>query len=264
VLDSYNLRVNKHPELLLCTLRGCTTDVPLEPYFSSVERHLKTAHVGIGVNSGGFDKLKAAIEAAELRHPADVEIDSRYLPVPVIPELELHLDGYRCIACSYAVKARASIYAHVKAAHPDAVLKDMILHPAAVQLIHSSGQNKRYVHVSQSRSNQVLPPGCVPYVQLANNAWVSERVRVILKREAALINSAGLDNAGIQPEAELCYARSTLWMQELGWPKYWAGKPVAALGNLGTMPQHWPGKEETTQFLGLGLVGMPGAVLALC
>jgi len=133
--------------------------------------------------------------------------------------------------------AKSSISTHNHKVHGG---KAGNLHPVSLQMFHESGPFRRFLHVSDKELEPTPPPVTFNLDAAAQekDTDVEEIVKACLSNDAALMSMANLAMDGIQPKT--ITGNISPWLKQLDWHSYWAGKPVAAIGSLGSDPQRWP------------------------
>jgi hypothetical protein len=238
-LGRFSLRLVDHPCLVVCTRRDCAHQLPLVPTLKEVMAHLKKAHQ-LSLVESAQKRLEEVLAALALDHPSVVDLDGDLLPVPAVKELAIVNEGYRCNYCTYAVKARSAIHAHLRS-HEVEEGKPSFTHPVALQIIHESGQHKRYLHV-RDRELDPTPASAIlnPAVLIgAMNGDIKAKVDAFLKQDQECLREADLVRPGVQPT--VFSGNIGPWAKQLKWHSYWASKPIVAIGALGPDPRKWPG-----------------------
>ncbi|GAK66798.1 uncharacterized protein PAN0_015d5022, partial [Moesziomyces antarcticus] len=237
-LERFCLRLVDHPRLLVCTRKQCLLKLPLMPTFKEVSTHLKMQHHHALVASSK-QVLVDVLETLDLDHPASVRINSSLLPVPIIKELDVTYQGYRCSLCPYTIKSKSAMHTHMHT-HRDEEVKATYIHPVPMQVIYEGGQNRRYLHVINKELDPTPPTAILPAAAIADvDRAVQVKVWEMLRQNAQNMQDAKVDKPGVLP---LTFTGNLgLWAKQLNWHAYWAGKQVAAVGRLGPNPQHWPG-----------------------
>ncbi|SPO26596.1 uncharacterized protein UTRI_10145 [Ustilago trichophora] len=239
-LGRFHLRLVDHPRILVCTRIDCTHRLAILPFFKDVTAHLKKFHAHTIVESSK-KALKDLLEQLDLEHPATVTINKDLLPVSIIKELDVNYQGRHCNLCSYSIMARSSMNAHVREHSSQADGDVKYLHPVPVQLFYENGQSRRYLYVSNPSLAQTPPPQILTTTMDADKLddATKAKVNAFIKKDKERLQEAGLLQPGIQPS--VVSGNVTPWACELGWHRYWAGKPVVAIGNLGHNPGDWDG-----------------------
>ncbi|KAJ1018168.1 hypothetical protein NDA16_005034 [Ustilago loliicola] len=234
-LNRFHLRLLQHPALLLCTHPDCTHRLPLNPTLAKVIVHLKSHHHPL--TKTGKEILAEMLAALNLDDPSMVNINPNLLPVNIIKELDILHKGYQCSMCEYAVMSKTSAHKHKHTQHGSKATLDP---HASIQPIHVNGPYTHYLHIFNNKLEPTPPPITFNLnIGTGRDAALKQRVAAFFTRDAKLMAKAELDMEGIQPH--VVTGNLSLWLKQLGWQAYWAGKPIAAIGSLGSNPRKWPG-----------------------
>ncbi|SPO29581.1 uncharacterized protein UTRI_05403 [Ustilago trichophora] len=211
-LGRFHLHLVDHPRILVCTRIDCTHRLAIPPFFKDVIAHLKKSHMHAMVESSK-KALKDLLERLDLEHPATVTINKDLLPVPIIKELDINYQGRHCNMCSYSIMARSSMNNH----------------------------SRRYLYVSNPSLEPTPPPAILTTAMDADKLddVTKAKVNAFIKKDQERMQEAGLVQPGIQPA--VVSGNVTPWARQLNWHRYWAGKPVVAIGMLGRIPEDWDG-----------------------
>ncbi|EST06013.2 Helicase, C-terminal, partial [Kalmanozyma brasiliensis GHG001] len=181
------------------------------------------------------------LDQLDLPLPKDVPVDHNQLPVPKIKELPVITDGYQCNHCSYAIPSKSSMHAHLKDKHADLKVRGKSTHPILLQVIQEHGKNKRCIYV-QDKQLDPTPPQAILNANLntrqLDNA-ITARAAAFIQQDQAALRDAGLLNPLV--DTSMLSGNIGPWAKQLKWRSYWAGKPLAAIGALGTDTSSWPG-----------------------
>ncbi|KAJ1024076.1 hypothetical protein NDA16_002915 [Ustilago loliicola] len=229
------LRLLQHPALLLCTHPDCMHRLPLNPTLAKVIVHLKSHHHPL--TKTGKEMLAEMLAALNLDDPSMVNINPNLLPVNIIKELDILHKGYRCSMCEYAVMSKTSAHKHKHTQHGGKATLDPHV---SIQPIHVNGPYTHYLHIFNNKLEPTPPPITFNLnIGTGRDAALKQHVAAFFTRDAELMAKAELDMEGIQPH--VVTSNLSLWLKQLGWQAYWAGKPIAAIGSLGSNPRKWPG-----------------------
>ncbi|KAJ1021570.1 hypothetical protein NDA16_003708 [Ustilago loliicola] len=197
-LGRFNLCLVEHPKLLVCTISSCPHKLPIIPTIREITTHLKTH--GHAMVSSSKKALEETLDTLDLESPATVPINMAMLPVNIIKELPVVYEGYCCNMCLYTIKSRSAISVHIKT-HDDAEVKARSMSGVSMQVIHKSGQNRRYLHVCNKGLDNA--PLSLP-LTAANNpsltAAITAKVDAFLKQNHNAMEEAGMLDKGIQPK----------------------------------------------------------------
>ncbi len=239
-LGRFYLRLVNHPRLLVCTRVGCTLGLPLMPNFRDITAHVQRFHHQ-PLGDASRSAIQALLTNLDLVPLKDVPVDRDQLPIPKIKELPVVTDGHQCNHCSYAIFARNAMYAHIKDKHSDMDAKATFTHPVLLQVIHESGRNRRYIYV-QDKELDPTPPQAILNPNLDAHKLdesIKAKAAALLQKDQDALAKAGL----LHPVVDTSMLSGNVgpWAKQLKWGPYWAGKPLAAIGALGTDTSRWPG-----------------------
>ncbi|KAJ1019904.1 hypothetical protein NDA16_004185 [Ustilago loliicola] len=246
-LGHFNLCLVEHPKLLVCTISSCPHKLPIIPTVREITAHLKThSHAMV---SSSKKALEETLDTLDLESPATVPINMAMLPVNIIKELPVVYKGYCCNMCLYIIKSCSAINVHIKT-HDDVEVKARSMSGVSMQVIHKSGQNRRYLHVcNKGLDNAPLPLPLTAANNPSLTAAITTKVDAFLKQNHNAMEEAGMLDKGIQPK--MFTSNISPWAKQLNWHAYWASKPVSAIGALGPHPQDWPGAHSDFASLNL-------------
>ncbi|SPO25303.1 uncharacterized protein UTRI_10094 [Ustilago trichophora] len=236
-LGTFQLRLAEHPRVLICTRSPCTYNVPITPTTKAILDHLLKYHEH-NPSTVGKKMLRKLVDDLNLEPLASVYINMDLLPAKTIKELPV-LHGYCCTRCAYTIWAISAMQAHVRTHSEEADGKAKYIHPVPMQVIYKSGKMLRYLHVRNQDLEFTPPPPLLTSAAKEDDA-IQAKVQMLLQQDKERMEEAGLKKPGIQPD--VFGGNIGPWAKQLGWQTYWAGKPVVAIGALGTKePQAWPG-----------------------
>ncbi|KAJ1023431.1 hypothetical protein NDA16_003048 [Ustilago loliicola] len=94
-------------------------------------------------------------------------------------------------------------------------------------------------HCRKGLDNAPLPLPLTAANNPSLTAAITAKVDAFLKQNHNAMEEAGMLDKGIQPKTFT--GNISPWAKQLNWHAYWASKPVAAIGSLGSNPRKWPG-----------------------